>query len=75
MLQECWRKAKAADGWQSGAGEEGARVLRVIGHVAARFPVKEAALLSKSLLKVWHPQRPHSSDGKQYCLTAARAPL
>ena len=56
MLQECWQKVKAAEGWQTEAGDEGARVLRVIGHVASRFPAKEAALLSKNLLKVWHPQ-------------------
>lgn len=66
MLQECWSKVKAAEGWQGGSGDEGARVLRVIGHVAARFPAKEAAALSKNLLKVWHPQRLHSSDGKQW---------
>ena len=75
MLQECWHKVKAAEGWQIGAGNEGAAVLRVIGHVAARFPAKEAALLSKNLLKVWHPQRLHSSDGKQWHAVSERASM
>lgn len=52
MLQEHWQKVRAAEGWNGGAGDGGANVLRVIGHAAARFPASEAASLCKDLLKV-----------------------
>ncbi len=52
MLQEHWQKVRAAEGWNGGAGDGGAVVLRVIGHAAARFPASEASSLCKDLLKV-----------------------
>lgn len=52
VLQEHWQKVRAVEGWNAGAGEGGASVLRVIGHAAARFPDSEAASLCKDLLKV-----------------------
>lgn len=52
LSQDCWLKVRAAEGWKTGAGDEGASVLRVIGHAAARFPAKEAADLCKDLVKV-----------------------
>jgi len=52
MLQECWQKMRAAEGWHTGAADEGVSVLKVIGHAAARFPANEAASLCKDLLKV-----------------------
>ncbi len=51
-MQERWREVKAAVGWNNGVGDEGAHVLRVIGHAAARFPPAKAASLSHDLLKV-----------------------
>lgn len=52
MLQECWQKMRTAEGWNTGAGDDGASVLKVIGHAAARFPANEAASLCADLLKV-----------------------
>ncbi len=44
---------RAAEGWHTGAADEGGvSVLKVIGHAAARFPANEAASLCKDLLKV-----------------------
>ena len=52
MLQEHWQKVRAAEGWNTGAGDAGASVLRVIGHAAARFPDSEASSLCMDLMKV-----------------------
>lgn len=58
FLQEWWTKLRAADGATaaadggSGVGaEEGAQLLWVISHAAARFPESEAAPLAKQLLQ------------------------
>ena len=51
-MQEHWQKVRAAEGWNSGAGDGGASVLRVIGHAAARFPDSQASSLCMDLMKV-----------------------
>lgn len=51
MTQECWQKLKDNSTDRS-RDVDGAQLLRVIAHAAARFPHAQAVALTRDLLKV-----------------------